>query len=291
MQTPMRKLIRPIALLAVWMVTSPAMAWGPQGHRTIGAIADQLLNAQARAAVAELLRGDLDKYGNPSHRTTLEAVSTWADEIRGTPASHPRWHYDNRPVCGREPRGEYCRDGECNTAQLERLIGVLPDTRATQRERNEALKWIVHLVGDIHQPLHAADNDDQGGNAVAVVLAGVHTRGRTELHGVWDNELVRLALRTRNSRRAPANAAALAAAAEDLRRRRGQGTPEQWARESNELARRVAYHYAGFACHATSRIVVLDADYQRAAERVVYDQLLLAGARLAALLNQTLGND
>ncbi len=290
MQMPMRKVTGSIVLLATWIATSQALAWGPQGHRTIGAIADRLLNAQARAAVSDLLRGDLDKYGNPSHRTTLEAVSTWADEIRGTPASHPAWHYDNMPACGREPRGEYCRDGECNTAQLERLIGVLSDTRATHRERNEALKWIVHLVGDIHQPLHAADNDDEGGNAVPVVLAGVHTRGRTQLHGVWDNELVHLALHTRNTRRVPANVAALAAAAEDLRRSRGQGTPEEWARESNELARRVAYHYAGFECRAIPRrIVILDADYQRAAERVVRDRLLLAGARLAALLNRTLG--
>jgi hypothetical protein len=288
----MRKPFGSIVLLAMWIVASPALAWGPQGHHTIGAIADRLLNAHARAAVADLLRDDLDKFGNPSHRTTLEAVSTWADEIRGTPASHPAWHYDNMPVCGREPRDEYCRDGQCNTARLERLIGVLSDSRAPHRERNEALKWIVHLVGDIHQPLHAADNDDEGGNAVAVVLAGAHTRGRTELHGVWDNDLVRLALQTRNTRRAPANLAALAAAAEDLRRSRGQGTPEQWARESNELARRLAYHYTGFVCHALPRrIVILDADYQRAAERVVRDQLLLAGARLAALLNRTLAND
>jgi S1/P1 Nuclease len=288
----MRTSIGSIILLAMWTCTSPAWAWGPQGHHTIGAIADRLLNARARAAVADLLRDDLDKYGNLSHRTTLEAVSTWADEIRGTPASHPAWHYDNMPVCGQEPRSEYCRDGQCNTVQLERLIGVLSDTRATHRERNEALKWIVHLVGDIHQPLHAADNDDEGGNAVAVALAGIHTRGRTELHGVWDNELVRLALQTRNTRRTPANVAALAADAEPLRRSRGQGTPDQWARESNELARRVAYHYAEFACHAIPRrIVVLDADYQEAAERVVRDQLLLAGARLAALLNQALAND
>jgi hypothetical protein len=289
---PMRKPIGSIILLAMWIATFPALAWGPQGHRTIGAIADRLLNAHARAVVADLLRGDLDKYGEPSHRTTLEAVSTWADEIRGTPASHPAWHYDNMPVCGREPRGEYCREGECNTAQLERLIGVVSDTRATHHERNEALKWIVHLVGDIHQPLHAADNDDEGGNAVAVVLAGVRTRGRTELHGVWDSELVRLALRTRNTRQAPANMAALATAAERLRQSRGQGTPEQWARESNELARRVAYHYAGFACHVRPRrTIVLDVDYQRAAEQVVRDQLLLAGARLAAVLNQALAND
>jgi hypothetical protein len=270
-----------LCLSAAW-----ARAWGPLGHRTIGAIADQLLDDQARAAVADLLADDLDAHGHPSHRTTLEAVSNWADEIRGTPASHPAWHYDNAPVCGSEPRSKYCRDGQCATVQLERLINVVANPRATHRERNEALKWIVHLVGDIHQPLHAADNRDEGGNAVAVVLAGVHTRGRTELHGVWDNQLVRLALGTRNTRRPPANLAALTVSAEAVHHRRGQGNPQSWAAESNGLARLVAYHYPEFACGTVPRrVVVLNAAYQRAAEQVVREQLLLAGARLAALLN------
>jgi S1/P1 Nuclease len=275
--------------ILVWISTPSAWAWGPQGHRTIGAIADRLLNAHARAVVADLLQDDLDRYGRPSHRTTLEAVSTWADEIRGTAASHPSWHYDNIPVCGSQPRREYCPDGQCNTAQLERLSHIITDPRATRRERNEALKWVVHLVGDIHQPLHAADNDDRGGNEVAVALAGVRTRGKAELHGVWDNELVQLALGTKGHQRPPPDVAALASEAESLREARGQGTPRSWASESNRLARRVAYHYVEFACHALpNHIVVLDAQYQRAAAQVVHDQLLLAGARLAALLNQDL---
>ncbi|HTX25193.1 MAG TPA: S1/P1 nuclease [Steroidobacteraceae bacterium] len=275
--------------ILAWISAPSAGAWGPQGHRTIGAIADRLLDAHARAVVADLLQDDLNKYDRPSHRATLEAISTWADEIRGTAASHPSWHYDNRPVCGHEPRRAYCPDEQCNTAQLERLSRVVADPHAPRRERNEALKWIVHLVGDIHQPLHAADNDDRGGNDVAVVLAGVRTRGRADLHGVWDRELVQLALGTRGHQRPPPDVAALAGEAESLRRARGQGTPASWASESNRLARRVAYHYVEFACHAVPRhVVVLDAEYQRAAEQVVHDQLLLAGARLAALLNQDL---
>ncbi len=278
------------ALGALLLVCAcPAWAWGPQGHRTVGAIADRLLDPRARAAVADLLQGDLDRDGNPSHRTTLEAVSTWADEIRGTPASHPSWHYDNRPVCGSASRAQYCPDGQCNTVQLERMIAVVAERSAAHRERNEALKWIVHLVGDIHQPLHAADNDDRGGNEVPVVLAGMRARRRLDLHEVWDDQLVRLALRTRSTRRPPSDIAALAAAARRLARARGEGTPESWARESNRLAREVAYRYPQFACHRTaSAAVVLDADYQRAAERVVREQLLLAGARLAALLNRIL---
>ena len=283
---PLRRLA--VALL-VCLCAPIAAAWGPQGHRTVGAIADRLLTPPAHAAVLTLLAGDLDKFGAPSGRTTLEAVAVWADEIRGTPADRPPWHYDNIPVCGGAPRERYCPDGQCNTAQLERLSALLRDPRATARERNEALKWLVHLVADIHQPLHAADNHDHGGNDVTVVLAGVRTRGRESLHRAWDNELVTLALHTRNRQQPPANIAALALEARSLAGDAGQGSPDSWAVESNNLARNVAYTYPGFACNLVSPgPVVLDAAYQQQAEAIVRERLLLAGARLAAVLNQTL---
>ena len=86
-----------LALLLILAHAPLALAWGPQGHRTVGAIADRLLTAQTRAAVSRLLADDRDKFGNPSGRTTLEEVSVWSDEIYGTPAARPRWHYDNAP--------------------------------------------------------------------------------------------------------------------------------------------------------------------------------------------------
>jgi S1/P1 Nuclease len=269
--------------------SAPSLAWAPQGHRTVGAIADALLTPQARAAVAEILADDRDKFDNPSHRTTLEAVSVWADEIRGTSAARPAWHYDDIPVCGSEPKSRYCPDGQCNTEQLKRLVVVLADNRAAPRERDEALKWVVHLVGDIHQPLHAADNDDHGGNRVAVALEGVRTRGRENLHRVWDNDLVTLVLRTRGHQKPPRNIDALAEEARTLAGEAGQGSPDSWASESNHLARNIAYRYPGFACNSVPPgIVVLDAAYQEQAEGIVRERLLLAGARLATLLNQTL---
>jgi hypothetical protein len=286
--------LRPFPLLLVVLTAlsaPPLSAWGPQGHRTVGAIADRLLNSEARAAVAQLLASDLDSFGNPSGRTTLESVSVWADEIRGTSASRPRWHYEDLPVCGAIERPLHCRDDECNTAQLRRLARVLADTRAPPRERNEALKWVVHLVGDIHQPLHAADNSDHGGNEVQVALAGVRTRGRLSLHGAWDNELVRLALDSRSRQQPPRDIAALAAEADRLTARAGEGSPEGWALESNALARKVAYDFPGFACNRVPPgIVILDRAYQERALPVVRERLLLAGARLAGLLNETLGS-
>ncbi|HYB66298.1 MAG TPA: S1/P1 nuclease [Steroidobacteraceae bacterium] len=280
-------LIRGIVLL---LSCAPcALAWGPQGHRTVGAIADRLLTPAARAQVAQLLAGDLDKFGNPSGRGTLESVAVWADEIRGTPADEPRWHYDDVPLCGSAPRDSYCPGGQCNSAQLERLTAVLADARAEPRARNEALKWIVHLVGDLHQPLHAADNGDLGGNRVHVALAGVHTRGRLTLHGAWDSELVALALHTRSRQQPPRDIEALALEARTLTAEAGQGTPAGWASQSNHLARNVAYQYPGFACGSVpAGIVMLDGDYQQEAEAIVRERLLLAGGRLANLLNETL---
>jgi hypothetical protein len=271
------------------LAAQAASAWGPQGHRTVGAIADRLLTPAAHSAVLQILQDDRDKFGNPSGRTTLEAVSVWADEVRGTAAERPRWHYDDVPICGAADKGAYCPDAQCNTGQLKRLIGVLTDGHAPPRERDEALKWVVHLIADIHQPLHAADNADHGGNLVRVALEGVHTRGHENLHGAWDNDLVQLALHARNHQQPPRDIEALAAEARNLGRGVGQGSPDSWARESNNLARNVAYRYAGFTCNSVpAGIVVLDATYLEDAELVVRERLLLAGARLAGVVNEAL---
>ena len=276
-------------LAIAWSCAPDAWAWGGQGHRTIGAIADRLLSAQARAAVVQLLSGDVDKFGRLSGRSTLEAVSEWPDEIAGTPAAHPRWHYDDVPICGSVRKGRYCPDGQCNSEQLKRLIIVLADTRAASRDRNAALKWVVHLVGDLHQPLHAADNGDRGGNRVPVALAGVRTRGRESLHRAWDHDLVRVALHAPEPQQPPADIEALALEARSLVEHTGPGSPDSWALESNNLARNVAYHYRAFACDTVPPdIVVLDQDYQRRAEATVRERVLLAGARLAAVLNRIL---
>jgi S1/P1 Nuclease len=284
------RIFRSLGCLALLgLLVPPALAWGPQGHRTVGAIADRLLTPEARAVVVQLLAADLDQFGSPSGRTTLEAVSVWADEIRGTAADEPRWHYDDAPVCGNASREQYCRGGQCNSAQLERLTRVLAEPEAPLRARNEALKWVVHLVGDIHQPLHAADNSDRGGNDVRVALVGVHSRGRENLHRAWDGELVSLALNTGNRQRPPPDIDALALEARRLALAAGQGTPAEWARQSNRLAANVAYRYPGFVCaRVPDGIVVLDRDYQRGARDIVRERLLLAGGRLANLLNEVL---
>jgi hypothetical protein len=155
--------LRALFVVIVSACAPGAWAWGPQGHRTIGAIADALIDPATRAAVAQLLQADLDKFGNLSGRTSLEEVSDWADELHGTPAAEPSWHYDDAPICGSAPKSRYCPDGQCNSEQLKRLTAVL-STR-TRRARNEA----PGVGGALDRPAPAAArrrNADRGGNRV-----------------------------------------------------------------------------------------------------------------------------
>jgi hypothetical protein len=177
--------------VALCLSSAAAQAWGPEGHRMVGAIADLHLGAEAARQVAFLLERDRLADRTPSARRTLAEVAYWADEIKDYPWGKGRgsWHYDNIPVCGDADPERYCRKGACASAQLARHIAILGDRKQRLRERNEALKWVVHLVGDIHQPLHAGDNHDQGGNRVEVAFFGARDNapyGTIRLHTIWD---------------------------------------------------------------------------------------------------------
>jgi len=293
----MRRVPRPVrltvgALLALTAVllSQPSAAWGPLGHRVIGAVADALLSPSARLEVARLLQDDRGRDGALSGRTTLAEVSLWADEIRGSQADRPRWHYDNVPVCGAiPPQPDWCEQRECASQRIEALRAVLADRTRAVRERNEALKWIVHLVGDLHQPLHAADYA-QGGTLVPVQLAGRTGQRPVTLHGAWDVRLVTSGLHASGNPQPPPKALrALVKRARGLEPVLLQAPAARWALESNRLARQTALDYPGFACNsAPVQTVQLSADYQQRAQRIIRSQLALAGARLATVLNGAL---
>ncbi len=290
-------------LLAALLAGGTARAWGPVGHRAVGEVADALLRPGARAAVQDLLAADLLADSRPSGRHTLADVADWADEIRGGPYDEPRWHYDDRPVCGAPtPAGAWCARGDCATAQLPRLLAIVADARRTRAERNTALKWVVHLVGDLHQPLHAADLAE-GGNRIRVrpPAQGHATGGRRRegesLHAFWDSQLVNLALHPQDGAIPPRALDRL------LRRARAQDPaalatdPAVWAEESNAIARHFALDLDGVDCALEGRsgrdshravTVRLSRDYVARGRRMVEDRLALAGARLAYLLNERL---
>jgi hypothetical protein len=154
-----------------------AMAWGTEGHRIVAAIAENLLEASAKARVDALLATE------PG--ATLSSISTWADETRDR--STAAWHYVNMPrgsVCIYD-RTRDCPDGRCVVEALNTQISRLNAT--SQAEQLEALKYVVHLVADVHQPLHAGFADDRGGNTYQLQAFG---RG-TNLHAVWDSQMLR----------------------------------------------------------------------------------------------------
>ena len=298
---PSRRSMRPALLvfvtcaLAAW--SSVACAWSARGHQMVGDIASALLTPAATLAVDELLRDDLGADGKPSGRSTLGQVASWPDEIRATPEQKATgvYHFDDVPICGVPDPARYCPDGQCGTVWFKKQLAILKDRSQTPRARNEALKWIVHLVGDLHQPLHASDHDDKGGNDVQITFLGKRSdtpvAGRTEypynLHTAWDRLIPYSAFdHAGGYPRFLANMPTVASQAAWR-----VGTMDQWAAESFVLARDFIYPSLpiGFTCgQPITGVVALDARVDQSSEVIAAEQLRKAGVRLAKVLNDSL---
>ncbi len=271
---------RALAVVLLGLLSAaPAWGWGTQGHRIVGAVADELLDGPTSAALREIA-GD----------RTLEEIGLALDhdkrELEERLPGSSRWHYDNRPDCGpRIAPGRYCPDGACASAAYARYRATLADRRQPRAERYFALKVIVHVLADVHQPLHVADNADRGGNGIEVLLG----RGRRPkpLHGAWDNDFVRRAM---NGRRQGEFVAELIGEYAPARKQISRGTIADWMEESWHLAHDYAFGaLPGFACGRDDpRFVRLDDEYANGAARIVRAQLAHAGFRLAAELKATL---
>ena len=153
----------------------PTLAWGKAGHRVVATIATTLLTGEARAQVADLL--------DPG--TTLADISTWADEVRPSRPNTAPWHYGNIPgeASGYSAQRD-CSRG-CVVSAIERSLRLLQDPSNDRAIRQEALKWLVHFVADLHQPLHAIA-DERGGNDLIVQFNG----HQTNLHRFWDGDMI-----------------------------------------------------------------------------------------------------
>ncbi len=248
-----------VALVAGALAPLPALAWGAEGHHMIAAEAQQLLTPAARAQVDKLLALE------PG--ATLVSISTWADETRSRETAG--WHYVNFPrdagcvyVAPRD-----CRDGDCVVGAIERQEAVLA-SQASDAEKLVALKYLVHFVGDVHQPLHAGYADDKGGNAFQVRFEG---RG-TNLHAVWDSGLIRAW---------PGGAdALLAAVGAGAAKAADASTPAEWAEESCRIVAAAGFYPSGRG---------VDAAYAERMDPMLVGRMAAAASRLAALLNATLG--
>ena len=165
------------AAAAALLAPSPALAWGKTGHRVVAAIADTQLSGLARAHIRELLGG----------AESLDEAATWPDEMRSAPdkfwqKTATPWHYvtlDGITYDHAPPEGDALE-------ALDRFTKTLKDPSASLADKQLALRFIVHLVGDLHQPLHVGKCCDKGGNDVKVTFFGKPT----SLHAVWDSALV-----------------------------------------------------------------------------------------------------
>lgn len=280
------------AALAATLIPAQVLAWGPEGHRIVGDIASGLLSDAARTQVEGLLRDDRFADGRPSGRRTLGEVANWADEIKDYKWGQRRasWHYDDIPLCDRSGRA-YCGKGQCASAQLERQIQVLGNDGARRRQRNEALKWIVHLLGDIHQPLHAANRADRGGNRVQVSFFGERENppyGTINLHSIWDVQMPRRLIAERGGM----SALVSVPVGERERKAWETGSIFEWIGESHRIARDRVYPMLPVDSSCPRKIqgvVEIGQAYYARAAPVIETQLRKAGVRLARVLNETLG--
>ena len=250
-------------ILAISFFTVPAaFGWGQIGHRAIGHIAQQHLTPQAQARLAEILEGH-----------SLAAASTWMDEIRSDDAYDytSTWHWVTIPDGMTYAETEKNPSGDA-LGKIKELIGALEaDTLSAEEERN-TVRFLVHLVGDLHQPLHVGTGEDRGGNDFTVVWFGE----ASNLHRVWDSgmidqkqlsftELARFVM-------APATDARIADWQADA--------PEAWAQESMALREQV------YDVHQDRE---MGYDYSYRNFDTVQRRLLQAGVRLAAVFNAIYG--
>lgn len=254
-----RVLAQLIMAVCVLAGSPTARAWGADAHRLIAEQAERLLKPRAATEVKRLLATETG--------ASMASVATWADETRTLTTA--RWHYVNLPPrsgCQYEEERD-CFDGNCVVAAIERQKVILGSS-ASDAEQLKALKFLIHLVADVHQPLHAGHAEDRGGNLFQLQAFG---RG-TNLHALWDSGLVQ---------DWPGGLSALEKAVDAHTRPAPTGSPAHWANESCRLVEEAWFYPA-------SR--TLDPDYSTKARPVVLDRLRLAAVRLADLLNRQLGD-
>ena len=285
----MRRLLNIVAALAALagfaLSSAPALAWGAMGHRTVGAIAWKNVKPATRAAMARLLAHQGETDTPRCSMKTLEDAAVWPDCIKGERwrfAYASSWHYHDQPICGTFDIKSECRDGNCVTAQIDRNAKLLANRKLAPILRLEALAFLVHFVGDVHQPLHVGENHDLGGNRVKADYGMAPGRN---LHSIWDGVLAERAI---TSARPPLVRTYSAEEKAQL----ATGETEDWARESYEVSRDFLYPAAfggTLPCETkeAGKVVWDNAAIEKAIP-IVDRRIEQAGLRLAQMLDAAL---
>jgi hypothetical protein len=268
----MKKLTALFALLI--FSSAQLLAWGPKGHQIVGDIARNHLTDTARHDIQQLLGND-----------DLAAIANWADDVRKDRPESYGWHFVDIPKDAlgfSEARDCYQPDEKrptskddhhnCVVDRINMFKQVAADRSAAQQDRVEALKYLVHFVGDLHQPLHAI-GEARGGNDIHVVEFGSPDCGARpcNFHYEWDSGLLEHAGRSEHDYVTYLEQQIAA----NHWQRLATGTTEDWANQSQSVARKVWLDNGG----------AVDEAYYKANIGTVDQQLALAGLRLAGILN------
>jgi hypothetical protein len=281
---------------AVFPVTN-ANAWGNEGHEIVGEIAMHYLQPAVRQRVMAMLAADID----PLTAHDLLSETTWADRFRDSDRNSTKVHYDQTRLwhfvdieltapsidaaCFNHPQlpaGSAASLGpasDCVVDKINEFSAELGSSSVSAGEKLLALKFLLHFIGDVHQPLHASDENDSGGNAKHVSAASL---GSGTLHGFWDTQLVGLLGvdpigigDTLSKGISSVNASIWS-----------KGTATDWALESFAVSKSVVY--AKLPRPNAKGVYVLPSVYTKTAREAIATQLSRAGVRLAAVLNQAL---
>lgn len=296
-----------------------AHAWGCKGHQTVALLAEKHLTPEAQQLVQKLL-GDnpidpkLRRWCGNATTDLLVDASTWPDDVRNERNNGP-WHYIDIPRGKHEGAlEEYCGTAGCVTRVIAEQRAILKDKSADPLKRAEALRYLVHFVGDLHQPLHAINNADNGGNCVPVkyfhhdpLPNSLHPEREDfspNLHQIWDTEIVERDMEISNPHRY-ADELDEEFHAESVSWEAAGIHVDNWAWESHE--RSEASVYAAFtekigiepdlkpkSCadnnHMGKRMfekhLAVGEAYQSSAAKAVETSLAEAGVRLAMILNE-----
>ena len=304
-----------ILLFTAALSCGHAFGWGCDGHRIVALIAEHHLSPAARAAVDELLKSNpidpaLSRYCQPIAPDPMADTATWADDTRRDEKTST-WHYLDIPwgvehpdlmkYC--EPVGDSVNGKErpgCLLTGLQYEFDILKDRNRPPAERAKALRYVIHFIGDLHQPLHTTANDDQGGNCTSVLL--FDDPKPTNLHSAWDTGILVHDLKQHNETYGQA-----AAKIDEQFHQQGQSWLRdridfgKWILEGHRVAEKITYsrlrpklpraplqNPPGCAAErekTTALKIDIDARYAAEAMPVIDRQLAKAGYRLADVLN------
>lgn len=316
---PIRLLFIASSLLVAGATAPAAHAWGCKGHYITALIAEKHINPNAWAIITQILDAapidpGLSRYCKEKAEDAFTDSATWADDERSVNPSTAGWHFIDIP------RGatlgdisQYCpATTGCVTQAIADQLALLRDPNTPAVKRADALRYIIHFVGDIHQPLHTTSNNDRGGNCVPVEFFGkapAETNKQKEsfqpnLHAIWDTDIL---AQFAGDRTAQQIADELDSKFKDQIPgwQTGSRDPKAWAWEGHEAAEHAVYGFLPNkiaieapreidSCaeddHIAMRMLRLKEkladDYENAATPAVQEQLTKAGIRLAAILNE-----